>query len=248
MFRAPIHPVLFGVAPVLSLFAANQGHIELAELGLPFALALCLLGAWWGTIYWLNRDLQRSAVIASAGAALFFLFDRAWVLLENRDLLGKRPVEEGLLVVVWALAFTGICRVTSKPFDFRGRLCPILNAVGLVLVVLPTLSSVDWQIRNWTPAADSIARQAPSALVHFKPDIDYIVLDAYGETNVLRAMFGFDNRQFLKRLEEKGFYIARRSLANYSQTHLSLASSLNFSYLDSLAERLGPRSFDRRPI
>ncbi len=90
------------MAPVLSLFAANQGHVELADLGLPWALALCLLGACWGTIYWLNRGLQRSAVIASAGAALFFLFGRAWVLLESRDLLGERPVEEGLLIVAWA--------------------------------------------------------------------------------------------------------------------------------------------------
>jgi hypothetical protein len=45
-----------------------------------------------------------------------------------------------------------------------------------------------------------------------------------------------------------GFYVAEKSRSNYCQTMFSLASSLNSTYLDSIAGALGPESQDRRPL
>jgi hypothetical protein len=67
------------------------------------------------------------------------------------------------------------------------------------------------------------------------PDVYYIILDAYARSDVLRNTFDYDNGGFLKRLREKGFYIAARSTSNYCQTALSLSSSLNCRYHDRLA-------------
>ena len=67
-----------------------------------------------------------------------------------------------------------------------------------------------------------------------RPDIYYIILDGYARSDVMSKLFGFDNEPFLKRLEQKGFYVARRSTANYCQTPLSLSSSLNAVYLNDL--------------
>ena len=47
-----------------------------------------------------------------------------------------------------------------------------------------------------------------------------------------RSCSGSTIEPFLKRLEQKGFYVARRSTANYCQTPLSLSSSLNAVYLN----------------
>src|SRR3970282_1068515 len=68
------------------------------------------------------------------------------------------------------------------------------------------------------------------------PDIYYIILDGYARDDILRKFYQLDNRDFLDRLGELGFYVAGCAQSNYAQTQLSLASSLNFAYLDSLGD------------
>jgi hypothetical protein len=80
------------------------------------------------------------------------------------------------------------------------------------------------------------------------PDIYYIVVDAYAGADVLQDTYQLDNSEFLAYLSDKGFYVAHESRSNYSQTALSLASSLNLSYLDTLADQLDATTDDRRPL
>jgi hypothetical protein len=80
------------------------------------------------------------------------------------------------------------------------------------------------------------------------PDIYYIVLDGYGSKDTLETAFQFDNSEFYNYLEDKGFYIAHKSHSNYGNTHQSIPSSLNMTYLDHLAEIAGPKSTDPKYI
>ena len=57
----------------------------------------------------------------------------------------------------------------------------------------------------------------------------------------------FDNHDFLDNLTSQGFYIADQSHSNYSQTILSISSSLNMQYLDKLVA-LAPKSDIRSPL
>jgi hypothetical protein len=72
------------------------------------------------------------------------------------------------------------------------------------------------------------------------PDIYYIVLDMYVRSDFLSSVFGYDNSEFLSFLEDRGFYVARQSRSNYHVTVHSLASSLNYMYLNDLATQVGP--------
>ncbi len=72
------------------------------------------------------------------------------------------------------------------------------------------------------------------------PDIYYIVLDMYARSDVLRELFQYDNSEFLSYLKDRGFYVARESTSNYPYTTHSLASALNFMYLNELAQEVGP--------
>ncbi len=82
------------------------------------------------------------------------------------------------------------------------------------------------------------------------PDIYYIVLDAYSRGDVLRSRFDYDNSDFLNWLEMKGFFVAHQSHSNYAWTHLSLASTLNGEYLDTLVpqqvQSMAPEDFSLR--
>jgi len=66
------------------------------------------------------------------------------------------------------------------------------------------------------------------------PDLQIVILDAYGRDDVIKSYYNYDNQPFLKELESKGFSVAKRSHANYTQTVLSVASMLNFRPVDQL--------------
>jgi len=80
------------------------------------------------------------------------------------------------------------------------------------------------------------------------PDIYYIIVDAYARADILEEIYHFDNSEFLSYLTQKGFYIADQARTNYPQTQLSLASSLNFMYLDGLASQMGADTDNRQPL
>lgn len=103
-------------------------------------------------------------------------------------------------------------------------------------------------------AADEAAREiiaaAPSQQISSAdfPDIIYIVPDRYGEADVLKREFGHDNSAFLAELGARGFYVERGARSNYAKTVASLASSMNMSSLDAVAEAATPQSADRAPL
>jgi hypothetical protein len=76
------------------------------------------------------------------------------------------------------------------------------------------------------------------------PDIYYIILDGYGRSDVLKNL-GYDNSPFLDSLRDLGFIVAECAQSNYAQTKLSVSSSLNFNYLDTLSDRFVAGSDDR---
>ena len=61
-------------------------------------------------------------------------------------------------------------------------------------------------------------------------------MDGYRKGQMLADLYGLDNSAFLDGLSERGFTIAGDSHANYNQTILALASTLNLDYLDRLVE------------
>ena len=86
--------------------------------------------------------------------------------------------------------------------------------------------------RNWEPAAFDTSAWSPPPRAQ-RPDVYYIILDGFARADVLRDLYDFDAGPFLDGLERREFFVAGRSTSNYSQTRLSLTSSLNADYIDN---------------
>ena len=67
-----------------------------------------------------------------------------------------------------------------------------------------------------------------------RPDIYYVLLDEYARHD---ALGGFDNTDFVRELERRGFYVAAQATSNYWKSLLSIPSILNMSYLSDLGSR-----------
>ncbi|MCL6482361.1 MAG: LTA synthase family protein [Firmicutes bacterium] len=125
----------------------------------------------------------------------------------------------------------------------------ILNVVALGALCVPV-----WQLsklnvsRLLAPPLPLLevprATRRPDPL----PDIYYVILDRYASRDTLARRYGLDNQPFYDFLRSRGFYVAEASSANYPKTALSLASSLNMSYLDDLERTFGRDQRDWQPI
>ncbi len=223
--------------PILFLYSHNIARLPIAptELVLPlavsFAAALCL----WLLLWLVMRSSRRAALVVSLFLALFFLYGRA------RDAVGTKTPPVLLPAVAVGIVLLGIVFFARPRREFGG-LTIFLNLASLALVFINLVSGGPTLLRGRTTNASAPDAAAGSADL---PDIYYIILDSYAREDVLKQAYGYDNSGFTDYLRSRGFLVGSRSRANYSQTYLSLASSLNMTYLDSLAREVGPESDDR---
>jgi len=156
---------------------------------------------------------------------------------------------ENLLVAIWGLLFMASAIAVIRMRRKLGGFTNYLNLVSILLVAFPVITIVVHR-RSLRGRRPPEIRVAP---VHLEksgtyPDIYYIILDGYARADILKEFYQYDNTEFLNHLAQKGFFVADKARSNYAQTNLSLASSLNLTYLDDLAEQMGPESNNRAPL
>jgi hypothetical protein len=131
------------------------------------------------------------------------------------------------------------------------RITGYLNLIAAVPLLIPLWTMVNFYsllpkdpLYGWEKTSTWEVRAFDMEAYH-PPDVYYFIIDGYGSEKMLKEIYEYDNSAFTSYLESKGFYIAEDSLANYPQSGLSLASSLNLEYLD---EFQGINSFNRYPL
>jgi hypothetical protein len=242
------HPFLFAAYPVLSLFAQNASQVRVMDaarlMGVVLLAALIL-----GLIFCLIlRDVRKAGLVTSLAALMFFTFDvvkpavdptvtelrNLWVMRTLENSAAWLLIPEIVLFVLAAYLLKVKVRSTLRVTAFLNVCSIVLLAIPLSEIVLIKTSSAGRP--QYEPVPFQLAGQPDPAHL---PDIYYIILDGYARSDVMKSFFDYDNSPFLERLEKQGFYIARKSIANYCQTPLSLTSSLNSVYLDDLVKGLG---------
>jgi hypothetical protein len=199
------------------------------------------------------RNLMLAAAVASLFLVLFFSYAYVYEMLFPRLVAYSATNQSLVLMLVWVILFIVGTGVLFKIKDRMHEVTRILNIIALTLVVIPLFRIGIHECREkdsrqgFSVEPFRIA-QANPVRTEMLPNIYYIVLDAYGRSDVLEEVYRYDNSEFLGYLKQKGFFIAERSQANYAQTELSLASSLNLSYLDDLAAHVGLESTEHLPL
>jgi hypothetical protein len=242
-----LHPFLFAAEPVLALSSQNAGIVATRELAVCLLVTTGLAGLAWASTCLVVKDRLRAALIASLFTLLFFAPSRLLAPL-FAPLNAVTPVLRFLLWI--ALFLAGAVSLCKFRLDMRSA-NTLLNLVALGWVILPAVRVTgDLATRRVLskvvrpPALDLVATSQPVP----KPDIYYVVLDGYARTDVLKDVYGIDNHPFLNALAQRGFFVAESSQANYSQTLLSLASSLNLDYLDDVVGLVGEDGRNRWPL
>lgn len=240
------HPILFGVLPALHLFAGNVHLWPLNLLYRPLVLLVALSTLLWLLVARWWRSSSRAAPFVSLLLMYVFTYERVVNVLGPvvespwSQIAGWLYLGAGLWFFLW---------LGRRLRRGRGELSlanQVLTAMAGVLLVTPLYVIPSYWMQQYREA-ERLRYAVPQLTATDQeqlPDIYHIILDGYGRSDVLQEIYQHDNRPFLGRLSEMGFYVADRSRANYIQTLLSLSSSLNLDYLD----KLNARSDDHRMI
>ena len=249
VLRAPIHPLLFAAYAVLALLASNVGQVRSSAairsvvISLSVALVLLLL------LRLVLADWAKAAAVGTIVLILFFAYGHVYGFLKSVSLAGTVLGRHRYLLPAFLLSSVAALWLIRRSSFWSGA-APFLNVMGAVSLLIPLARVVGSEYR----AVQEPERALPleggstdSASLEL-PDIYYIILDAYTRGDILRENFDFSNEPFLNKLEELGFYVAECSQSNYSQTDLSLASSLNIDYLHNLSDEFTADNDDRSAV
>jgi hypothetical protein len=239
-----LYPFFFALFPILSLWSQNVEIVPFSQVVRSLILALLfeafiLLGARL-----VFRNASSTALVAAVFTLLAFFYGRIYEMLQGSGMEWARhrillPVF-GILIIAWSL-------LVFKRLTDSEVIHSFFNVFGIALVIMPLITITAFAIshRDSSGTALPVEKAASAMAEGSRPDIYYIILDAYGRQDMLQNIYGLDNSGFISYLQEKGFYIADESRSNYRQTLLSLPSSLNMDYLPAIIPELDPSSKDR---
>lgn len=247
------HTLFFALFPPVALYAINIARFP-GDLIFRSLIVLAIAGLGLFTLGWLiSRDIERSTLFASlilffsmnyghAYTGLGSLISEIWKLSGNEIGLGNNSLGRHIvLLIVWIALTVVIYKAITRKEQRIHTAATFLFLAAVIAFLIPTVRI----IRSWgeirTVLSENLSRGGidmeltPDNNLE-KPDVYYIFLDGYGREDILEEFYNYDNSYFLKELEGQGFYIAKRSRSNYSNTVTSLASSINMNYVDDIAE------------
>jgi hypothetical protein len=245
-----LHPFLFAMYAGLSLLATNIAQIGLAGLVgalLPIPLAILLIVLLRVVL----KDTLKASLIATGTLLLVFSYGHVKNIAQGWSVAGFVLGQAALLLPLWGLLFCLWTYWVRRGSPTLGPVSDYLNWVGLILLIFPIYTLAAFSRRSqmvepwiqqylaetWSSGGVSQVGFAPDGLpAEQRPDVYFIVLDAYARADILQEMYGYDDSEFVDSLHRRGFYVADQGRANYTDTVFSVASSLNMVHLNTMPE------------
>lgn len=245
---AILHPVFYSIFPILSLYYDNidEGVEPFSVVKLALASIVLVVFATIA-IKTALKNWYKAGILVITFLILFYAF---WPLVNN--ISDIKFLIFTLSKYRFVAIFEGFAMIVAGFFVIKTSrtlktLTAYLNVFTIILAVYVTANIVLYKTqvaRSETNIPDTAISAAPK-ISDDLPNIYYIILDGHARSDVLKDIFDYDNSWFIDGLKERGFYVAEKSTSNYIQTYLSLASSLNFEYVDYLPQIVGENSNNR---
>lgn len=219
-----------------------------------FILFICFLFVFIINI--IIKNIYKTSIIVSIYVILFFSYYYIYDCIQSRRLFGFVWGRERYLLPLFALVYFILFLVsktfTKKTFNYLFIFISVL-LIYEILLILPNIYNsknlnLSLQEINNKNNYNQIDIKFDYNLVKNKPDIYYIIFDAYGRRDTILKEYNFDNIEFLSKLEELGFYVAHNSVSNYSHTALSIPSTFNMNFLNFLTDVKSSKSRSYRPL
>ncbi|MBL7901635.1 MAG: sulfatase-like hydrolase/transferase [Bacteroidia bacterium] len=228
----------FLVVPFIVLFLYAH-NLELSKLNMTYRTLLfgtlfCLL--LYGITQVIFRNRLKTGVFVTLVLFALFQYGVIYEFLEAMYYRGLWPLKNihryliGFYLVVLSAVFWW---AKKTKYDFI-RLNYFLNALVILLLMFNLFKIAAYNYPD--PAKKRGNQYILEKTIRFRaddrPNIYYIILDGYANNLVLEKYYSFKNTSFTSHLKEQGFVFCDSAFSNYYYTFPSLASTLNFDYIN----------------
>jgi hypothetical protein len=247
----PWYTLLVAAYSPLALIAYNTGQVAFNAVIRSLLIIVTAVLVLTALMMFLLRDVHKVGLTVTVALVLFFSYGHVYELAASTTFFGIPVGRHRYLLGLYLLILAGtVLWVVRSRSSFK-QWSSALMTFALVALFFPVYRLAAYQLEAGRPAGAAAATQSPggtASTTEKLPDIYYIILDTYGRTDFLRDHAGYDNSQFIDSLQDLGFYVAQCSQSNYAQTGLSLASSLNFDYIETLGLDFSAEEFKREDV
>jgi hypothetical protein len=222
------HPFIFAFFPIIFIFSANTDILQPNEIILPFIIMTITTLILIVLIRKILRK-EKTSIIISSGLILFFSYGYIFNLFDNLLVIKEIHVFGGVIGIF--VIVTILFSVTKKKLD---NFTKITNVIAISIISISAISIVTDYVY---PSSEDQTNVNNSTLLKFdsnienKPNVYFIILDAYSGSEILEDMFEFNNSKFTSFLENKGFNVVKNSHSNYASTEESISSTFNMNYV-----------------
>jgi len=241
-----IHPFLFGIYPILFLYSHNVYDSYISQLFAPLIFISTITVFLIISLRLIIKNNTKAGIILSFFYIMFFSYGSIFSSIRKLD--DGTDVDIIIFFVEIIILGIGIFFIAKSKNSFS-ILTGFLNVFSIALISISLFNITLFAISrsNVTVQSAVIGNMDNPDNINpeLLPNIYHIILDAYGREDVLRELYDYDNSDFTDYLESKGFYVASKSAANYSQTYLSLGSMLNLNYIDEVVPGITAKSRDK---
>ncbi len=254
LFKAfPFHPVLFAIYPGIALLAVNIAEVEPLVIVRPLFVSLILAVGVYLVLYLWVRNWARAAALTSFVLILFFSYGHAYHFLEAWSFEGFTPGRHRYLVPGYGLILLMGLVLLNRRLNRLEITTQVLNLAAAAALLFPFFQLAQFAIR--VPSSEDVSKVLSAAGQPLRPthaeqlpDIYFIVLDTYTRADALSSDYNFDNRPFIRQMEELGFFVAECSRTNYGYTQGAITASLNLNFLHGLGDQLTELGLDSGDI
>lgn len=236
------YPIYFAAFPLLAFYLGNKREVQWSAMVIPLLFLLASFLILWFFVKMIVKNHHQTNLIVLVLLLYFFSYG---YLTQKIPLFNWHYAGFLIYTCFFVLIFFVLRHWRKRP-----ELAIFFTIVGIYVVGFSLINIVAYEIqrRTVTFSNDDVFKTVLTPVKkNNSPDIYYIILDRYANSRILERQYGFDNKDFLDFLRQKGFYLAEQAAANYPKTHLSLASSLNLDYLDEFAKKVGSENSDYTP-
>lgn len=236
------------LSPLLSLYVSNLNQLYYNKTPFLILFFIVFLFTIITTIIFnrLIKKIEKAHVFSFTFFAFFFLFGHL-IDLFKYTIFYKDSISVVVFTIITTILFIGLIFIilfTKRNIEGVSNILNVLSIL-LFLIVFTRISFQNSYDSNINETYQKSSRSSSVDNSEFYPDIYYIILDAYANSEILKKEFNYDNKTFENYLNQRDFFIVKNSFSNYHSTFLSLASTLNMRYVNFLKDSLGVNSSDR---
>ena len=193
----------------------NYSVQRLGLYGLGTLLAACIGFLIFRKIFGKILGWRRAGAIFSVSVISFFCYSLTYSLANE--------LWQGYYLKSWA-AFAIVMFLLAWYFSRSRLFQDLVLVLGAVLVIVPAAQYLGYQVQLSIAGEENSGERIKVISIknaNSLPSVYHIILDEYGRADVLQAVYGFDNSEYLERLRARGFYVADKAMSNYGRTGLS---------------------------